>query len=499
MIRPILEEIQLTSSPTSSKRSDATYFLIQNTDIKRVGFSLTRDRKADFFTNQALLNNLVGTLVKYGAKGTVEPYLAKRWEVSSNGKKWTFYLRKGLRCESGESITAQSFVKNLREGLLQYDRKGGIRLFKSLRGWEDFKRSKSELLQGLYAKDNSLVFEFDNSPDGLFNFLRMVYFGYWCKSKDGKFVSSAGYSVKENLGHKVVLSKRRDKWFTSTKIDQVIYAGIDLHKEIPPLNRSIVRIGTSRRGLQKFENFNEIRTAPSLLTSFILSPIRDGIFKNKSARQYFSYNVRKCLRSEDIGNEDVHFARGFYATSKPFNYAEVPKPILEGKGIRKRVRAVIHNRSSNSVKSLLENCVSSVIKSLGYEVEFLVTSKKDPKWADKYFGNKFYDIRVSTVDTDPTYVNSTIDMMFCSTLGVSFPDPSGRICDLAEKQRSKDRPDIISDEYKEKFSRIVVDDATVIPILHGGFIWLFSKDFDLETVPRNFVHPLFSSFRFVSD
>ncbi len=67
----------------------------------------------DFFTWE-ILNNIMEGLVKY-KPGTLEivPGLAEKWEVSKDGKVWTFILRKGLKFSDGTPLTAKDVVRSI--------------------------------------------------------------------------------------------------------------------------------------------------------------------------------------------------------------------------------------------------------------------------------------------------------------------------------------------------------------------------------------------------
>ncbi|MEZ5778078.1 MAG: peptide ABC transporter substrate-binding protein [Paracoccaceae bacterium] len=49
-------------------------------------------------------------LVNYGPSGAVIPGAAESWEVSEDGKTYTFHLREGLKWSNGDPLTAQQFV-----------------------------------------------------------------------------------------------------------------------------------------------------------------------------------------------------------------------------------------------------------------------------------------------------------------------------------------------------------------------------------------------------
>lgn len=55
---------------------------------------------------QMIARNVYSGLVKYNDSLQVTPDLAERWEVSSDGLVWTFYLRPGVIFHNGSSLTA---------------------------------------------------------------------------------------------------------------------------------------------------------------------------------------------------------------------------------------------------------------------------------------------------------------------------------------------------------------------------------------------------------
>ena len=60
-----------------------------------------------------IVNGLYDKLVDYGVEnGTLvpQPELAEKWEISSDGKVFTFYLRKGVKFASGNPVTADDVV-----------------------------------------------------------------------------------------------------------------------------------------------------------------------------------------------------------------------------------------------------------------------------------------------------------------------------------------------------------------------------------------------------
>ena len=61
-----------------------------------------------------VLRDLYEGLVSEDAAGRLIPGMAERWEVSADGRLWTFHLRERLRWSNGEALTASDIVASFR-------------------------------------------------------------------------------------------------------------------------------------------------------------------------------------------------------------------------------------------------------------------------------------------------------------------------------------------------------------------------------------------------
>jgi nickel transport system substrate-binding protein len=73
--------------------------------------------------NEMFAQNMVyEPLVKYGENGTIEPWLAQDWEISEDGKEYTFYLRENVTYSDGSKISAENEKMNFDAVLNNADR-----------------------------------------------------------------------------------------------------------------------------------------------------------------------------------------------------------------------------------------------------------------------------------------------------------------------------------------------------------------------------------------
>jgi len=63
--------------------------------------------------DQVLYSNVFEGLTRFGSDGSVGPGLAERWDISENGKEYTFYLRSGVTFHDGTAFDSADVVFSL--------------------------------------------------------------------------------------------------------------------------------------------------------------------------------------------------------------------------------------------------------------------------------------------------------------------------------------------------------------------------------------------------
>ncbi|MGH8149808.1 MAG: peptide ABC transporter substrate-binding protein, partial [Steroidobacteraceae bacterium] len=101
---------QLTASvPSISVGSQLAADQVVNRALDAMPRSLDPSLSIDV-TGQQVIDDLFEGLTTLDPKGNVIPGVATSWDVSSDGKTWTFHLRHDARWSNGDPVTAADFV-----------------------------------------------------------------------------------------------------------------------------------------------------------------------------------------------------------------------------------------------------------------------------------------------------------------------------------------------------------------------------------------------------
>ena len=443
-------------------------------------------KDSDFGPHETVLTNLIGTLVKLSESGQFEPYLAESFHASNDGLTWTFNIRPNLTCDDGTAITAESFADAFSNSLKRYSQFSKVIDFELLEGWDSFASGKSSKIDGVTYVGNKLIFKLRTQPENFIGHLRLPYFGFWCPNNfesngqfkdDLKIISSGPYSLVESSKNSVVLRKR-DGWFSfSDDSPKEINFRYAVPKELSNQSPSTIIEVLGRDKVTNLPSFHELKSPPSLMWVMVVSPIKPGPFQNLQNRQAFADRVTELKKTSSF------FSSTFFYPPKPtavIHRKNVTDYTADMKNNKISFAFANRNYTQAEVEEIKKIAVSA-LKDSGADVEFFIKDPLEENWRHRLLSNKEFDIRMNGVDQGGYPKNRTVKMMFCSNLGVCYPDPSGRICNIVSRQDEVGGP--IPKEYIEEFNQSLYDDAAVIPLTHFGTHWFVSNDIDLTTLP----------------
>ena len=459
------------------------HFKIGVADPEKMQFLLSK-AGADFSHNQLVLNAVVGTLVKYGQSGRIEPYLAESWTVSEDKKIWKFKIRQGSKCDDGTLITAQLIRDNLEHNLFDYSKTGSVIMFDHIVGWSEVQKGSNKKLLGLLAQENVLELRFDENPDDLLELLRMPYFGLWIE-KNNSLLSTGPYKIESNTGKSVSLVLR-DDWFTVTKKSfkkvLVSFTSFSL-KNIKLESGSILKLPFYVKEDQHIDTGYWILSPPTRLEAFVLSPTKSQFFNYPENRKIFLNRVHSLYPDKVKSKFFYPSAQTNGLTSKNFEHKKGNQPS------QKLTFALERTTYSPEELQKLKEIIAFALEGSGQSFDLLEKDANDKDWFKKTDSNNYFDSRIASVDIGAYPLYMAIKMMFCTKLGINFPDHTGAICELVTKGIRSGTP--IDQSFIDQFNKTLFNEAVVIPIFHHSDKWLVSEDLNPSTLPATTLYPQF--------
>ncbi|NIM78623.1 MAG: hypothetical protein GTO20_07515 [Candidatus Aminicenantes bacterium] len=137
---------------TGAKETSASSPIILNVCLKRPYFSSFLPYRF-FYNNDSHIYELIyNTLITADYSGRLAPEVAECWEVSSDGKEYTFWLRKNITFHNGKLLTADDVLFSLKQ-LVSHTYKQNAELC-CIEGTGDFVARRTPDITGLEKIDD---------------------------------------------------------------------------------------------------------------------------------------------------------------------------------------------------------------------------------------------------------------------------------------------------------------------------------------------------------
>ena len=187
------------------------------------------------WVNWSIIKSLFVRLMDY-KPGTAElvPSLAESFDISADGKTYTFKLHKGVKFHNGREITAQDVKYSIERTTNPKTESPGAGFFDSIDGMETFKGGKAKEVKGIVVVDPGTVKFLLKRPDATFLHAMAINFASIVPKeaveKAGKdfgkqIVGSGAFMLSEwKLGQQLVLKRNPDYFIKGLpKLDQITF------------------------------------------------------------------------------------------------------------------------------------------------------------------------------------------------------------------------------------------------------------------------------------
>ncbi|KLV07312.1 peptide ABC transporter substrate-binding protein [Photobacterium aquae] len=268
-----------------------------------------------------VITDMFEGLVTQTPEGEVIPALASRWDVSDDGKVYTFYLRDGIKWSNGEPITAADFEYSFKRVIdpktgapyAWYYSTAHIQNAAAISGG---KLAPDQL--GVKAIDDKVVQITLDKP--VPHFVKMLvhestfpvyapaikaHGDAWTKPEN--IVTSSAYKLKEwVLNERIVLERNPQYWNNDkTVINNVTYLPVaDLTAEYNRFRTGEIHI-TSSFPLEQYNAIkkqrpDELITMPALGTYYYLFNVHKPPFDNADVRKALAYAIDRDVVTKVI-------------------------------------------------------------------------------------------------------------------------------------------------------------------------------------------------------
>jgi peptide/nickel transport system substrate-binding protein/oligopeptide transport system substrate-binding protein len=107
-------------------------------------------------------------LTRFEPDASVQPALAERWDVSTDGSRYTFHLRHGVTFHDGSPFTSRNVVASWKRALDPATKSGAAQFLFPIKGAREFNAGKAATIEGLAAPDDSTVIVTLTEPLAIF-------------------------------------------------------------------------------------------------------------------------------------------------------------------------------------------------------------------------------------------------------------------------------------------------------------------------------------------
>jgi peptide/nickel transport system substrate-binding protein len=213
-------------------------------------------------------------LTETGPDNITRPYLLESWEASDDVKTWTLKLRKGIKFNNGDELTADDVIFNFGQWLDEAVASSMLSQLSYLRGMQDVEKVDDYTIKLHLQEPNIGV------PEHLFHYPALIMH----RNFEGDFIKqpigTAGFTLEEYAeGERAALNRREDYWRNGEDgqplpyLDEIIYVSLEKDAAVAAMQSGqIDSMYQPRAGdwqaLKELAEF-DVKTASTAVTSVL--------------------------------------------------------------------------------------------------------------------------------------------------------------------------------------------------------------------------------------
>lgn len=437
-------------------------------------------------------------LVIYGENGKIEPGLAESWDISDDGKEYTFHLRKDVKFSDGSDFNADNVIFNT-------DR------------WKNNPNTASinvcnSLQTVTKIDDNTVKFTFDKA---YYPFLTELTYSGPCRMMSKNSVDAGGKFIKPiGTGMWMIKSSQEDKetvlvpnpnyWGEKPKFDKLVIKVIpDAQTRLMALQSGeidfcCVPIPTESFPAIEKDSKLELASNKSTKGYHIIFNYDVPAFQNLQIRQAINYAIDKDSIVNDILDGNAGAAKGVLATTNAYvndknspGYKYDPDKaknllteagcidsdgdgILEYNGEPMSFKFVFQTDEYPEWKDVCEY-ISNELKAIG--IEFKLELQPSTEYYDSLWTNRSFDVIMYRTYLDSWNPHGFLSGQYCKDTAGSprvawdSDELDAMITKVLQEMDESSR----QQQYDEIF-RYLYDNAVNIPIYYPNVSYAYNKE-----------------------
>ena len=395
---------------------------------------------ADYFIPLQIYSRLVDVKVNKDGSKEIVPSLAEKWDISEDGKTYTFHLRKGVKFHNGEEFKADDVLFTIEKMMDPKEATVNSYQFEKVSGALDKLNGKADSVKGVKVIDDYTVSitlddpfppflaSLTGAPASILN-RKAVEEGKEKFGFDAKYTVGTGYmKFKDWTQDKEINLVRNDEFFgEKANIDGVKYlmniddstakmmlengeldfknvsaTDLKVYKENPVFKDNIVDF--QRAGMD-FISFNQ----------------KDPYMAKVEVRKAISMAIDRDLINKTFYNNEGTVVNGvlppgipgFEVKQPKIEYnVEKAKELMKQAGLEKGNKLVVLQNSTYKEDQAKNEMIQSMLKEIGIELEIKsvdMTSYGDILKKGEGFAMSIEPVTADVPDPDDFYSEYTVD------------------------------------------------------------------------------------------
>tara|TARA_A100001011_G_scaffold398848_2_gene504795 strand:- start:1477 stop:2991 length:1515 start_codon:yes stop_codon:yes gene_type:complete len=422
---------------------------------------------------------LYDNLVHYGDSVEIIPGIAKKWDISNNGKKYTFKLNTKVYFNDGKKVKSEDVVKSFLRIIEPSSISPFFWIFENVVGAKEYKQGRKKNIEGFAAPDDStIVIKLIQSQNSFINFLAMPPTSIVSVNEGKKLIGSGPWFLTERIFDGHMLFHKNKNYFngepllskiqisiipeTFTRIAKYISGFLDI-MEIPK---------NEYQHWKKKKEFNEhIYYQNELNTYYIGLNCERYPFNNKKIRQAVNYAINKKEIIKKILNGNAIESKGpippklmSFKTNHVYNYnIDKANQLLKEVNIKQKIEVELW-QSKSQKNSLITEIIQSQLEKINISVKII---KRDWNTFTQAIRNGETDMYYRSWHADYPDAENFIEPLFFSNISkIRWNRYENKNVDRLIDRTKKENDNIKRNKNILEANNIIVDDAPWIFLWH---------------------------------